>query len=346
MRVLFDTTYAARAPYSGTGVYIDRVIDALHRIDGIEIETVANRRRRAPGGGGVGSLRNLLADRWWTAVELPRIARRVGADVVHHPLPAFARATRVPQVITVHDLAFERLPEQFDRAFRLYAHKSHRAAALAGDAVICVSETTAADARELWGAKADRIVVAPLGPGQAMPNDGDARPRQPAHFLYVGDQEPRKNLAVLLAAYRMYREASERPLDLVLAGSASAQMAGVRLETRPERSRLADLYRSAAALVHPSLYEGFGLTVLEAMSAGTPVLAADVPGVREVCGEAARYTNPQDAAGFAAAMAQIAAEPRLREELSERGRRRAAEFSWDGCARAHLDAYSLAQKRA
>lgn len=346
MRVLFDTTYAARAPYSGTGVYIDRITEALGRIDGIEIEAVANRRRRRPAGGGLGSIRNLLTDRWWTAVELPRIARRVRADVVHHPLPAIARATPVAQVVTVCDLAFERLPERFNRAFRLYAHTTHRASTLAAGAVICISNTTAADARELWGVPSDRIVVAPLGPGQAQPGDGATRPQEPTHFLYVGDQEPRKNLAVLLDAYRIYREASERPLDLVLAGSASAQMAGVKVESRPDRSRLVALYRSAAALVHPSLYEGFGLTALEAMSAGTPVLAADAPGVREVCADAARYADPQDPAEFAAAMGQLAAEPQLRGELGRRGRLRAAKFSWDGCARAHLDAYSLAQKRA
>ena len=100
------------------------------------------------------------------------------------------------------------------------------------------------------------------------------------------------------------------------------------------------------ALLHPSLYEGFGLTALEAMSAGTPVLAADSPGVREVCAEAARYVDPRDPPSFAAAIAELAAAPALRHELAACGRRRVTAFSWARCARAHVDAYSLALARA
>lgn len=342
MRVLFDITYAARAPYSGTGVYIDRITDALRRIDGVEIEAVANRRRRRAAGGGLGSMRNLLADRWWTAVELPEIGRRVRADVIHHPLPAFARTAPMPQVITVHDLAFERLPEQFDRAFRLYAHRAHRAAARAAGAVICVSETTALDVRELWRVPAERIVVARHGPGQAIMVSEHAR----EYLLYVGDDEPRKNLRVLLAAYLAYRAQTEQPLELVLAGSASGDGVGIRVEHNPARERLAELYAGAVAVIQPSLYEGFGLTALEAMSAGTPVLAADVPGLREVCGDAALYADPRDPLALASAIKQIAEQPLLREQLATRGRVRAEKFSWAAGARAHLDAYSLAQKRA
>src|SRR5205807_3399263 len=110
------------------------------------------------------------------------------ADVIHHPLPAHARGAGVPQVVTLHDLAFERLPESFDRRFRAYAHRAHRRAALAADVVLCVSETTAADARKLWGVAPDRIVVAPLGPGQALPApSGEPTHSERTHFLYVGD---------------------------------------------------------------------------------------------------------------------------------------------------------------
>jgi glycosyltransferase involved in cell wall biosynthesis len=342
MRVLLDASYAARAPYSGTAVYVDRLTDALVRLGKLDVEVVANRRRRRAAGGGLGSVRNLTTDRWWTGVELPRLATRMAADVIHHPLPALAQAARVPQVITVHDLAFEHLPDQFDRAFRLYAHRTHRAAARAAGAVICVSQTTASDVQELWGVTAGRIVVAPHGPGQEIVSGERAR----EHFLYVGDEEPRKNLPTLLAAYRSYRERVPRPLSLVLAGSASAYDPGVTVERCPSRARLGELYAGAIALVAPSLYEGFGLTVLEAMSAGTPVLAALSPGLLEVCADAARYADPRDPASFADAMVQISEEPQLGAQLSELGRRRAARFSWSDCARAHVAAYSLAQTRA
>lgn len=359
MRVLLDATYAARAPYSGTGTYIDRIADALSRLDGVELEVESNRRRRPPAGGGLGSARNLSTDWWWTAVELPRLARRAGADLIHHPLPALAPRAPVPQLITVHDLAFERVPAQFARRFRLYAHATHRAAARGAAAVICVSRTTAADVESLWGVPGRRIVVARHGPGQEIEHAerergraererGDAE-RERGHFLYVGDAEPRKNVSTLIAAYRRYRELADTPLPLVLAGSASPEgpdEPGVRAERRPSREQLADLFAAAVALIQPSLYEGFGLTALEAMSAGAPVLAADVPGLREVCGDAARYADPHDPASFAAGMGEIASEPRLRDDLAARGRRRAADFSWAVSARAHLDAYSLALEKS
>jgi glycosyltransferase involved in cell wall biosynthesis len=238
------------------------------------------------------------------------------------------------------DLAFERLPADFDRRYRTYAHLTHRAAALAAGAVISISETTAADARELWGVRSERLVIAHHGPGQELP--AAPRPERPAHFLYVGDAEPRKDVPTLVEAYRRYRELSSQPLELVLAGNARAHGPGIRVELGPSPGRLAELYASAVALVQPSRYEGFGLTPLEAMRLGAPVLAARSPGVTEVCGEAARYVPPSDAGELARAMAELAGDPALRRELSERGARRAANFSWSECARRHVEAYSLA----
>jgi glycosyltransferase involved in cell wall biosynthesis len=342
VRVLLDTTYSRRAPFSGTAVYLERLTEALRAVEGVEVVEAFNPRRRPPAGGGVGSVRNLAADRWWTAFELPRLARRERADVIHHPLPAHVRGAGVPQVVTLHDLAFERLPECFfDRRFRAYAHWAHRRAALAADAVVCVSETTAADARELWGLEPGHVVMAPLGPGQALPRTSAER----THFLYVGDDEPRKNLPVLLEAYARYRAGAHAPLPLVLAGSAAASAPGIEVRDRPSRDELAKLYGGALALVHPSLYEGFGLTPLEAMSAGVPVIAAEAPGITEICAEAALYADPRSPQSFAEAMARVANQPPLRADLAELGRTRARSFSWASCARAHLDAYSLAQNR-
>ena len=340
MRVLLDTTYSRRAPYSGTAIYLRCLEGALAAVQDVEVAGASNHRRHPPAGGGLGSARNLLADTWWAAVRLPWLARGLGADLIHHPLPAMAPWAPVPQVITVLDLAFERLPDHFDRRYRIYAHHRHRAAARAARAVICISETTAADVSALWGVPAERVVVAPLGPGQMVRVNHSGQ--SPQHFLYVGDAEPRKNVQVLLAAYSSYREQVSDPLELVLAGSASAVGAGVRTERAPSSQRLAELYAAAAALVHPSLYEGFGLTPLEAMTVGTPVLAARSPGVTEVCADAALYADPTDAGAFAAAMIEIAGDPALRHDLATRGSIRAAHFSWADCARRHVDAYSLA----
>ncbi len=128
----------------------------------------------------------------------------------------------------------------------------------------------------------------------------------------------------------------------MLAGDVRHEQEGVEVVARPEQLRLAALYRDAAALVHPALHEGFGLTPLEAMTAGTPVIAARSPGVTETCGDAVLYVDPRDPGKLAEELARVAAEPRLRADLAERGRRRAAEFSWARSARRHVEAYTLA----
>ncbi len=333
MRVLIDVSALNRAP-SGTAVYLERLLPAL-AAEGVDVVT-ARRRARPRGGGGPRSYLNAAAEAAWIAGELPRRARSASADVLHHPLPAFARRAPCPQVVTVHDLAFERLPDLFDARYRALARRRHRAAARRAGAVIVPSRATALDVRALWGIDAQRIVVAPHGPGQAPPSDR----RGIRHFLYVGDAEPRKNLPRLLDAYARYRAtAGLEPLGLVLAGSARATAPGVRCEPDPD---LPALHARAAALVAPSLHEGFGLTALEAMHAGTPVLAARVAALTEVCADAARYVDPRDPGSIAAGLTELATVAPLREALRRRGLERAAAFSWGRAARAHVAAYTLA----
>ncbi|HYW05421.1 MAG TPA: glycosyltransferase, partial [Longimicrobium sp.] len=258
MRVLIDTTYAQRGP-SGTAVYLERLVPALRNL-GVEVLEAVNPQRRPPGGGRAASARNFAADRAWETVGLPRRVREANADVLHHPLPAISPAGGgTPQVVTVHDLAFETLPECFDSAFRRWASVSHKAAAGRAAAVVAVSATTAADTVRRWAVAPEALVVAHHGPGQieSAPDAG-----QPRHFLYVGDDEPRKNLAMLVDAHRRYREEHGGTLPLVIAGSASAP--GAQTHHAPSQPELERLYAQAAALVHPSRAEGFGLTVLEA----------------------------------------------------------------------------------
>ena len=325
MRVLLDTTATLRGP-SGTAIYVERLAGAL-RADGVEVVEAAKGARRAPGGGGRTSARNLLADAVWTQRELPRRAREVRADVLHHPLPAHALRAPCAQVVTVHDLAFEALPRAFDPRFAAYARRAHRHAARRADAVVCPSEATAGELRARWGVTA---TVVAHGPGQDLPPAprGDAR-----HLLYVGDAEPRKDLPTLLAAHARYRSTAAAPLPLVLAGTATAVDSGVRVVARPDAAALADLLAHAAALVHPSRHEGFGLTVLEALAAGTPVIAADTPAIREVAGPHARYVAPGDADALAAA---------LHDPPAPAPADRAARFSWRRAAQEHLAVYERA----
>src|SRR3954452_44728 len=320
MRVLIDTSYALRGP-SGTATYILEFTAALRRL-GTDIVEVANERRRPPAGGGLGRVRNMVADRRWLKSSLPQFAAEVGAELVHHPLPASARQPPCPQVITIHDIAFETHPELFDPRFARWARHAHRQAAEDADVVICVSNATADDVMERWAIRADKIVVAHHGPGQELPYVEPGRPR---HVLYVGDDEPRKNLGLLRLA--------ELPLPVVHAGPGGEKV---------DPPGLADLYAHALVLVHPSVTEGFGLTPLEAMAAGVPVIAVRNPAVEEVCGDAALYVDGRDPVELEQQVRRLHDEPAARAALAALGRQRANRFSWESSAKAHLDAYEKA----
>ena len=305
MRVVVDTTYLARG-HTGTGTYLRELIPALRAL-GVDVVEAANPHRRPPG---TGSLRNALDDARWA-----RSLAGHGADLVHHPLPAHTPGAR--NVVTVHDLAFDTHPELFERRFATWARLAHARAATAADAVIAVSQTTANDAMTRWGLARQRVVVAHHGPGQRLDVGERVEPR---HVLYVGDDEPRKNLALLHAAAERF---DRLPLR----------------RARPDDD-LAALHASALALVHPAVHEGFGLTALEALAAGTPVVAYPSLAVREVCAGAALYATTADA--VAGHLSRLLDDPEFRAARGAAGRARAARFSWEQCAREHVRAYTLA----
>jgi glycosyltransferase involved in cell wall biosynthesis len=343
VRVLIDTSYARRGP-SGTGVYVEQLVRALRDRSVVEVVEAAQPRRLPPGGGSVPrSVANALLDLHWLHVGLPAAARGVRADLVHHPLPARSRGLACPQVVTFHDVAFEAMPGGYGRFWRALARRAYQRAASQSEAIVCVSEHTASDVVGLLGASASRIVVAPHGPGQVEGLQPPAAER--THLLYVGDDQDRKNVALLLDAYGRYRDSAAEPVDLVVAGRAATSVQsrpGVRGVPRPSREELVALYGSAIALAHPSAHEGFGLTVLEALSLGTPVVALRNAATEGLGGAAALLVD--DAAQMATQIARLASDPGLRDELSGRGRQSAAGFSWAASARVHERAYTLASR--
>jgi glycosyltransferase involved in cell wall biosynthesis len=325
MRVAIDTSYAVRGP-SGTGVYIERLIAALEA-EGVEIVRLRQPLRGRRGGRNkLRSAANAALDLAWTRELLPRAAERAKADVLHHPLPAWS-PTKVAQVVTVHDVAFARRPEDFDPLWRRIALRQHRSAATRASAIVAVSETTKRDTIAWLRVSGERIVVAPHGPGQELTV---AERGAAEHFLYVGDDEPRKNVDALRAAHARYRDSGGR-VPLVIAGDA-----GIRVD----EAELADLHARAVALVHPSKDEGFGLTVLEAMAAGTPVIAVRNAAIEELTAGAALIVDDE---GLTEALERVERDPTLQQTLADAGRRRAAEFSWQRSARAHIEAYTLAR---
>ena len=305
MRVLIDTSFARRGP-SGTQVYTDHLVAALRDL-GVEVAEVHGRRGR--------HLDPAAEVRW----QLRPRARRPRADVLHHPLPAVA-PTRVPQVVTVHDLAFLEVPECFKPRFRRWRRRPIAAppARRARSSSPATPPPTPSPATGVsWSGRR---------PPRAGPGAAEADRGAPRHFLYVGDEEPRKNLARLRAGAR--RALPRGLADLVEAPRRARP--GSRCTGTPRRSCL------------PSLHEGFGLTALEAMHAGTPVLAADIPALREVCGDAARFVDPRDRRRSPAASPSSRRSRRCARSCAAAGAARAAAFTWAGVRRAHVKAYRAA----
>lgn len=332
-------------------MYLEQLLPAL-AAEGVEAIAAQDFARRPPGAGGIASLANAAHDLRWRE-RLARMARRCEADVIHHPLPARSWSADRPQVVTVHDLAYLLQPALFSTRYRLHARLEHGLAARRAAAVVCVTQATRHDLIARVGVDPTRVIVAHHGPGQfaAGPPAGHGeqlRAQASGYYLYVGDAEPRKNLPLLMEGHARYREAAraagEPALELVLAGalSALAWQRGVTVVGRPSRQRLGELLRGATALVHPARVEGFGLTPLEAMACGTPVLALRSPAVVEVCAGAARYLDEEDPGVLAHELRRLALDGELGAQLRGQGLARAAEFSWAASARAHIEAYTLA----
>jgi glycosyltransferase involved in cell wall biosynthesis len=290
----------------------------------------------------------------WHRLRWPPVERLAGAiDVAQSAHPLLMPARRAIQAVTVYDLDFldhpERTRAEIRRDYPALAPRHARRA----DLVVVISRHTAQAVTSRLGVMPDRIVVcrpgAPDWPLRAAPVEGGP-------VLFVGTIEPRKNLPVLFAAYEQVVSRNPGAPPLVLAGQSVELSAGIlrSLDRHPvlagrvrhlgyvtdaERARL---YREASMLVLPSLEEGFGLTAVEAMQSGLPVIASTRGALPEVVGDAGTLVDPDEVDGWAVAIERLLADDALRAHHVEAGRRRAAMFSWDASAAVLLDAYRRA----
>jgi len=269
-----------------------------------------------------------------------RLRRELGvAELggVHFPLTVMLpRLDRPPTVTTVLDLQHELMPEFFSPTERLYRRVAYRASAQRSRLVIAISRHVKETAVERLGLAPERVRVIYLGLDRERFTPS-AAPRE-RFLLYPAHRWPHKNHARLVEAFaRVRREHPDLRLLLTGAGhEGAAYPAGVECLGRVSDESLADLYRRAAALVFPSLYEGFGQPPLEAMASGCPVAVARSGALPEVCGDAARYFDPTSIEDLAAAVLDVLSTP---EDFVARGFERAARFSWDACARDHDAVY-------
>jgi glycosyltransferase involved in cell wall biosynthesis len=280
--------------------------------------------------GGPGRPATVVRDLWWYPHGLPREAR--GVDVLHCPTFRGPVRSSVPVVVTVHDLAVLRHPGTFNPWTRRYSRFAVPRVARAARRVIAVSEFTRAEIVELLGVPAERIRVIPNAVGEPFGPDGPAV--EGDYVLAVGTLEPRKNLAAA-------QQAAER-LGVELKVVGARGWGSVLVDGwlgRVSDEELAALYRGARCLVYPSLYEGFGIPVLEAMACGTPVVTSAGGATEEVAGGAAVLVDPRDPSAIAAGIEEARAR---RDDLVRMGLDRAREFTWARVAEATRSVYEEA----
>jgi glycosyltransferase involved in cell wall biosynthesis len=308
-------------------------------------------------------LENPAARIAWEQISLPVHLMRQRADLVHGLVNVLPLVTPCPGVVTVHDLAFVRTPEMLPPFKRAYLTALCRASTARAAHVIAVSHQTAADLQHYFGTPARQIAVIHNGvSARFTPRTEEAmqafrrRKHLPDRYLlYLGTLEPRKNLERLVRAFARWRRAcapAEGAVKLVVAGAQGWCYTEIfhTVETLGMTEQvlfpgfipgdeLPDWYAAAEVFVYPSLFEGFGLPVLEAMACGTPVVCSRAPGVSEVAGEAALTFPPYDEDALATALHLVVGQPEVRDMLSTRGRDQAARFSWRRCAEETLAIY-------
>lgn len=364
-RVAFDATMARTNPM-GTGTYARELLGALRPLLGNRISTIDCRFARAftHRKSAVDRLSTLAHDLWWTQVGTVDAARACDATLLHVPSMLAPIRGSVRVVVNIHDLAILRYPQKFRRWHRTWTSWLLPRVARTADAVVALSEATKQDIVELLGVAPERVAVIPCGikgeftapaPDRGFLGAVRARYALPNDFLItVGAIEPRKNLVRLLKAIKCLTDSHPTLKDLTLvhvgpvgwhADDVPRAVTDLGLGDRVrflgfvKDAELAALYRLARASVYPSLLEGFGLPVLEAMASGCPVVTSDRSSMPEVAGDAAILVDPMCVESIANGIRRVWESDDLRKDLISRGLRRAASFTWDAAARETVRLY-------
>jgi glycosyltransferase involved in cell wall biosynthesis len=299
-----------------------------------------------------GSLANLRSarapqswlDRKWWLWGLDREMKHLGCDLFHGTNFAVPYLARRPSVLTLHDLSPWMNREWHHAAERVRSRTPWLIGLGIATMIVTVSDAVRKQAIEHFGIAPGRIATVPLAASEIFRPAAESLQRP--YFLFAGTLEPRKNIPALIAAWRVLRR--DWDVDLILAGRRRddfpdlAPEPGLHVAGELSDEDLAVLYSGAIAFVYPSLYEGFGLPVLEAMQCGACVITSRDPAIAEVVGGAAIRCDPAD---LYEAMRAVLMNPEWAREWGRRGLLRASEFSWARTARRTREVYDEAQRR-
>ena len=318
----------------GIGTYIRGLTHALAELPGEEeylLFAPPEQRHLLPGSARFRWVEESSSN--YSLTEVIALARH-RVDLLHAP-HYVVPVGRTPLVVTIHDLIHLNQPRRRGIE-RLYAITMIGRAVKKARAILTVSRAVADQIAERYPGSAAKIAVTPNGVDERFRPAGEPAPGDT--FLFVGNDKPHKNLETLLAAFRAARAAKPR-LQLLLAGGARSAEAGVSSLGFVDDAALLELYRRSLALIQPSIEEGFGLPVLEAMASGLPVIASNAPALREVAGGAALHFHSRDSEELARSMLRVAEDAELRSRMRSDGLIRARDFSWKRCAEETLKIY-------
>ncbi len=362
MRVGIDARCLTGA-YTGDRTYWEGLIGGLASLS-VGLELVLFSDRDIPAGvvpAAANIKQVVVPSRWgryFSFVQLPHAAFQHRCDVVHVQY-SVSPMFRMPVVTTIHDISFMLYPDCFRPKDRWLLSHSVPAAIRRAAQVITVSESSRNDIIKAMHVDPAKIHATPLAVPTRLRADSavsedllsDEETRT-GYFMLLGVRQPRKNLPLAVRAYARYREMGGMS-QLLIVGKAgwgedtltnTVNQCGVREHVRitgyVKDNQLHALYSRAEALLYPSLYEGFGLPPLEAMSLGCPVIASDIPVMHEVCGDAAILLPPIEAGPWADAMLSLT--PECRKQRSDLGKDRSSRFSWTETAIQTYNIYKLA----
>jgi glycosyltransferase involved in cell wall biosynthesis len=371
MHVGLNLVYLVPGETGGMEVVARELIPELAALPGLRITAFVNREAAAQGGGPWGELvrmqvvpvnaRSRVAWVWGEQRHLPRMAATAGCDVVHSLASTAPLHGRFARVTTIHDLIYKLVPESHFGVLGLGMRVLVPAAARRSHRVIVDAASTRDDLARHLGTPAEKVDVAPLGVSvpDDVPPTTEANLRRKLNLderplvLSVSAKRPHKNLLRLLRALAAlgpdrrpslvvpgYPTPHERDLRELAAELGIADR--VRLPSWLPAEDLEGLYLAATCVVFPSLYEGFGLPVLEAMARGVPVACSDRSSLPEVAGDAALLFDPENVEVVRATLERLLTDSELRAQLSEAGRRRAAGFTWRRTAELTASSYERA----
>ncbi|HZY44443.1 MAG TPA: glycosyltransferase family 1 protein [Anaerolineae bacterium] len=362
MHIALDARLVYYRRYSGIGQYIVQLAEELPALKpDWQFTLIHSRKDRS-----MASPLARLMPAWtpshhrFEQIVFPIELRRLKIDLLHSPdfIPPFRGDFK--RIITVHDLNFLYYPQFLTADSRRYYNDQIERAVTLADHILADSHATKNDLIKVLNVPAEKISVVWLAPNsifrpidRAALNEPRSRLQLPDRFiLFTGTFEPRKNIAGLLIAYRSLLDRTHESIDLVLAGSRGWLFNEtyalihqlhltdrVRLIEAPSESDLVGLYNCATVFVLPSYYEGFGLTVLEAMACGAPCIISNRGSLPEVAGHAALIVDPDDEAQLTDALERVLSDPQLRSNLKQQGFERVEEFSWQRCMRETLAVY-------